>query len=667
MAEPTSLAGPKAAGAPTSDSRPDLRPLIPETARRVLEIGCGTGALGRALKAQRPELEVIGVEADAQAAAQAERWLDAVHTGALDTLALPHGPGTFDTLVFADVLARVPNAEATLAHWLPYLRDDGHVVLSLPNVRHADVLADLLLRGRFTYGDTGLLDRRHLRLYTYAEIVDLAERAGLNFDELSADLGELNFDLLQALAAAAGSLGADRAAVFNEAAVREYMIRLEKPAFGRPVVRGPRRGRLGLTPAPRDAAPIASLVVLTLNQLELTRQCFESVLRHSTVPFELIVIDNGSSDDTPAYLRALAERDPRVRLHFNATNMGFGHGCNQGMAMAEGEFIVLLNNDTVVTEGWLEGLLKPMVQEPTIGASGPRSNRASGLQQLPFVPYGGDMAEMQQFARWYSDVHQGQAIFVPRLIGFCCAIRGTALQRIGGFDTRFGIGNFEDDDLSMRLKAAGFKLCITEEVFIHHYGSATFISERIDYNKSMAENWHRFAAKWGLEPSAPPDAYPLERFANLRLDPARDVVPILVPEAPPAPIAQSKGFHFLALPDWGDLPTVTEAIAAFAQTFDAQDDVALLLWVDPNGPRTTAQVAEALGPALAARGIGGEGCADLVLFDAPGDALRRARIYRAAQALLPLGDPTHAEAARACGLQVLPAVSVEALKAAVAR
>lgn len=660
---PAEVPGPFEAAVPAyyQFDRPEVRRLVPAGVRRVLDVGCAAGALGGALKRERPGLEVVGVEYNRHAALLASRRLDAVVQGSVDELAdFPYPHGYFDCLVFADVLEHLPNPEETLKRLLPYLREGGHLVVSLPNVRHYEVVGDLLVNGRWTYQDAGILDRTHLRFYTYAEIEQMAARLGLELDELDANLGVADAARFQAMAQAVRALGGDEVAFRQEGRVVQYLLRWQKPAANAP------RGLASRVPAacPVEAPPVVSIVMLTLNQLPFTQLCVESLFAHSTVPFELLVIDNASTDGTRAYLSQLAENDPRVKLIFNDANMGFAHGCNQGIAAAEGEVVVLLNNDTIVTEGWLEGLLRPMLDDPRIGAVGPRSNQVTGIQELSFVPYGSNLERLHAFARWRSSTHRGQGFLVPRAIGFCLAVKREVLETIGGFDTRYGIGNYEDDDLSARIYTSGHRIYIADDVFIHHFGHVTFTGQRVDYRASMGENWRLFAQKWNLpyDPNAP--GYNSALIVNQPFNPARDVFPILVPDAPGAAIADAKGYHFLALPDWEHPEAVVEAIAAYNTAFPASDDVALLIWVDPAGPMSVQQAAEILGARLAEAGLDGPNTPELVLFDAPGNPMTISRVYRAAQACLPLGRPQVASAAQACGLALVPQPTPDALRAA---
>jgi len=246
---------------------------------------------------------------------------------------------------------------------------------------------------------------------------------------------------------------------------------------------------------------LTSIIILTLNNLEYTKKCIESIRKYTVEPYELIVVDNGSTDGTVEYLESL----PDIKLVKNSTNLGFAIGNNIGMRLANGDYIVILNNDTIVTNGWLTRLIACAESEPSVGIVGPRSNFVSGPQMVVEVPYNNDMEAMQEFAREWSFENAGIYEQVPRAVGFCMLVKKEVIDRIGGFDPYYEIGNFEDDDFCVRAQLAGFEIMVAHDVFIHHYGSKTFKSENIDYRKSMLINWKRFKNKWGL-----PEELPIE-------------------------------------------------------------------------------------------------------------------------------------------------------------
>ncbi|MGQ0553125.1 MAG: class I SAM-dependent methyltransferase [Planctomycetota bacterium] len=161
---------------------PQLLELVPAGAKLVLDVGCATGNFGAALKGQRPGLVVHGLEQDRATAAQAAARLDRVFVADLGA-GLPTLAGPYDCIVCGDVLEHLVDPWSALRSLVGVLAPGGSVVASLPNVRHYRVLRDLVLRGRFTYRETGVLDSTHLRFFTLREMEALFERAGLRVVE----------------------------------------------------------------------------------------------------------------------------------------------------------------------------------------------------------------------------------------------------------------------------------------------------------------------------------------------------------------------------------------------------------------------------------------------------------------------------------------------------
>lgn len=253
---------------------------------------------------------------------------------------------------------------------------------------------------------------------------------------------------------------------------------------------------------PAPANPVFSIVVLTYNGLDDTRRCLESVEAHSTVPYELIVVDNDSRDGTPAYLQHWAEQRPHVRVVLNRGNRGFAGGNNAGLALAEGQYAILLNNDAVVTPGWLEGFRRAFDSSPKVGLVGPRSNCVSGLQEVEEARYV-SAAQLERFAVRWSEDHQGHYDAATRLVGFCLGVRRAVWEKIGGLDDIYGRGNYEDDDYCLRALAAGFQLVLAHDVFIHHTGGRSFRGLDLNLADICGENADRFRRKWGLPRDAP--------------------------------------------------------------------------------------------------------------------------------------------------------------------
>ncbi|MEO5330783.1 MAG: class I SAM-dependent methyltransferase [Magnetococcus sp. YQC-5] len=150
---------------------------VPATARKILEIGCGTGALGACIKERHPGVMYHGLEIDPGAARMAALRLDHVFLGSIETDILNQTNEQYDCILFGDVLEHLYEPVAALRKVRPFLQADGIVLCSIPNVQHHSVLTSLL-SGDFQYQNAGLLDRTHIRFFTYASFIKLMLDAG---------------------------------------------------------------------------------------------------------------------------------------------------------------------------------------------------------------------------------------------------------------------------------------------------------------------------------------------------------------------------------------------------------------------------------------------------------------------------------------------------------
>ncbi len=250
--------------------------------------------------------------------------------------------------------------------------------------------------------------------------------------------------------------------------------------------------------------PLTSIIILAWNQWDYTCACLEALERHTPEPIEIIVVDNGSQDGTSAFLDARAAADQRYHLIKNSVNRGYAAGCNQGLAAARGEYLVLLNNDVLVTPGWLPALQRCWQSVPRVGIVGPLTNNASGVQGLGPQEYGA--AGLDGFAQAWHRRFGGRRIPSRRLVGFCILFHRELYQQIGGLDERFGTGNYEDDDFCLRAAIAGYRNMIAGDVYLHHYGSVTFAGAGLDYRNVLGGNWTLFREKWSAPVSDPQQA-----------------------------------------------------------------------------------------------------------------------------------------------------------------
>jgi GT2 family glycosyltransferase len=256
------------------------------------------------------------------------------------------------------------------------------------------------------------------------------------------------------------------------------------------------------------AYPRVSVVVLSYHNWPVTNECLQSILHETVYPnFELIVIDNGSDPSTREQLLALENlKDPRLQIRINEENLGYAGGNNQGCRMAEGDYLILLNNDTICPPEWIDKILQPFQEDPKIGLVSPMTNFAGNEQMLDV-----NCLSNQNQREWLKEFYRlrrGLRHEADRLGFFCVAIRREAYEQIGELDAGFEVGYFEDDDYCKRAVEAGWKLVVAEDAFVYHHGSLSF--NRFDKPECEAikqKNRARFEAKHNCQWQPPISEY----------------------------------------------------------------------------------------------------------------------------------------------------------------
>lgn len=226
------------------------------------------------------------------------------------------------------------------------------------------------------------------------------------------------------------------------------------------------------------------IVIPVFNQLSYTRKCIDSLLSTEGKNVNILVIDNGSTDGTAEYLRSVTG----INVIENPENLGCAGAWNQGVRETTSEWIVILNNDVILSSGWLEGLLHFAIEE--------------GLDLVsPAIREGELNYDIESYARDY--VERMKSVARHGVVdGICFMVRRRVFDAIGLFDEKFRIGQFEDSDFFRRARIAGFRLGTTGRSFIHHYGSIT--QKALGYGKIekpyVVENRAYYRKKWQLTP-----------------------------------------------------------------------------------------------------------------------------------------------------------------------
>jgi GT2 family glycosyltransferase len=364
---------------------------------------------------------------------------------------------------------------------------------------------------------------------------------------------------------------------------------------------------------------LISIVTLSWNAPEFTIKALQSIRENTADPYEVIVVDNGSGPET---LKALATiDDPHVRIIYNQTNRGFSGGNNDGIAHANGDYVIVLNNDVIVTPGWADGLVDAFRRLPGLGISAPRSNKITGDQQLASVEYR-DEPEMNAFALQRRRDFAEKGYITDRAIGFCWCISREVLDQVGGLDERYAIGNFEDDDYCMRVRAAGYWIYVCDDVFIHHFGSRSFAANNVDYSATMNQNWERFAKKWGMSGPLPVQGYRGAQVHARGFVRSEHFVPFPSKREPAAAVAvatepvgfaTAKAIFGIAVRSEADWSAAAQFVRRFATAFALED--AVLLAIGAFGEPRAHAVASRVERILEKAQIDPQTCADIDVAD----------------------------------------------------
>lgn len=254
-----------------------------------------------------------------------------------------------------------------------------------------------------------------------------------------------------------------------------------------------------LDQAVRQCYGKAVIIIVSYNNFSYLQLCLNSIWAKTLYPnYEVIVVDNGSDAEVIEYLKAAQRVESRLKVIFNGQNLGFSAANNIGIrAAGDCEYVILLNNDTVVTRGWLSRMIY-YLDDQTTGLVGPVTNSIGNEAKIN-VDYHG-LEGMEEFAERYTRMHAGQFSEIAVLAMYCVGIRKAVLDQVGLLDERFGVGMFEDDDYSMRVRRAGYRVLCAEDIFIHHWGGASFKKlDQEEYYRIFNDNLAKFEEKWRIK------------------------------------------------------------------------------------------------------------------------------------------------------------------------
>jgi len=245
-----------------------------------------------------------------------------------------------------------------------------------------------------------------------------------------------------------------------------------------------------------SGAPRLAVVVVSFEARETLLAGLGALRAHTSLPLELVVVDNASTDGSADAVRA---SDPEALVIANAENVGFARACNQGWRASRAPHVLFLNPDAEVTPGAVETLARLLEDRPAVGAAGPRTRGSDGTIQVSAGPDLTPLAELRQrrlvlgvARREAQALAQAEALHAREhdpawISGSCLVVRRTALEAVGGFDERFFLYE-EDADLCRRLREAGWRVVFTPEAEVkHHLGRSMSKAPRrarLEYHRS---------------------------------------------------------------------------------------------------------------------------------------------------------------------------------------
>jgi GT2 family glycosyltransferase len=218
--------------------------------------------------------------------------------------------------------------------------------------------------------------------------------------------------------------------------------------------------------------PSCSIVIPVFDRAAFTRACLLAIERSvpaNTVQFEVIVVDNGSTDGTPGILDAWSSSRAHARLVSLGRNLGFARACNEGVKLARGDYLVLLNNDTLPTPGWLESMLRLAEDEPQAGIVGSKLLYPDGRIQHLGVAFGEDKSPRHIYRGYSSNIRPAKLSREYQAVTAACLLMKKEIySMVGGLDEGY-LNSYEDADLCLKVRARGYRVLVCADSIVYHF------------------------------------------------------------------------------------------------------------------------------------------------------------------------------------------------------
>lgn len=427
-----------------SHPRPEILHLIPREARRLLDVGCGGGALGATVKA-RQDCYYFGIEPHAPSVTAAKKVLDKVYCSTIEKTYISGWEEHFDCIIFADVLEHLKDPLETLRQLSVILKPNGTIVASLPNISHPHIVQELAA-GLFRYVNAGILDKTHLRFFTNISAQQMFASARLRVTSVTTH----------------PSTGDPQ----------QYIYTLKKLDI-------------------KNEDPQLTILIPMNNLLDTTKACINSLRRSTLKNIIILCLDNGSTDDTISWLRDQGD----ILSIRSGANMGFVIGNNLMLPCVTTPYFLLSNADTLYPRQALADLIDTMQDLGPRTIIGPAGSHTSGPQNCRPLSFT-DFITLDYAYAHRKDNMTDTLARIHRLVFFCTLMPTGVLRDVGFLNEIFSPGNFEDDDYCLRAIEKGYSLYYVPYIYVHHYGGTSFKRNLNQYRALLSKNHVLFNRIW---------------------------------------------------------------------------------------------------------------------------------------------------------------------------
>jgi GT2 family glycosyltransferase len=230
---------------------------------------------------------------------------------------------------------------------------------------------------------------------------------------------------------------------------------------------------------------LCDIIIPIFNQAQFSRKCIESIRKNTYVKYHIIIVDDKSNEpDTVEFIDRI-KNTPDIKVIHNNVNLGWVKSVNRGFKESTAEYVCVMNNDTIVTSGWLGEMISIAEKEKDIGLVNPEWEKPQRIS-------------IKKYSLWLKRF-KGMYVETDWVRGFCFLVKREVLNKIGGLDEVYAPGYYDDCDFSVRAIKAGFRCVRARAAFVYHHRDTTHksILGESDWDSLMRRNKQIFYQRWG--------------------------------------------------------------------------------------------------------------------------------------------------------------------------